>query len=40
MKGDLTKKLAPMRRDPVPEMVWTVMFCWEMRNAALIHKPI
>lgn len=21
-----------MRRDPVPEMVWTVMFCWEKRS--------
>lgn len=23
-----------MRRDPVPEMVWTVMFCLEKKKAA------
>lgn len=29
-KGEnFTRKLAPMRRDPVPEMVCTVMFCTE-----------
>lgn len=31
--SQLTKKLAPMRRDPVPEMVWTVMFCWERKSS-------
>lgn len=30
----LTTKLAPIRSDPVPEMVWTVMLCLETRTAA------
>lgn len=34
--SQLTRKLAPIRRDPVPEMVWTVMLCWERRLASPI----
>lgn len=33
---NVTKKLAPMRRDPVPEMVWTVMFCQENRGSVYL----
>lgn len=36
IREEFTKKLPPIRSDPVPEMVWTVTLCWQKTTAAII----